>query len=59
MSNEMSDEDLVKGLCEIESGLTDWEVKFVDSVASRILDRRIELTDKQRNIAERIYREKA
>jgi len=28
--------DMVEDLCEVESGLTEWEVGFVDSVAKSI-----------------------
>ncbi len=32
------DADLVQQLCDIESGLSDWEVGFVESVAAQVLD---------------------
>ena len=28
----MSDKDLIEALCDIEEGLSDWEVDFVDSL---------------------------
>lgn len=49
------DEDLVAELCEIESGLSDWEVEFVDSIA-RHLENFGTLTTRQRTKAEQIAR---
>lgn len=59
----LTDEDLVHELCEVESGLSEWEVKFVESLAQqKALPRsaafRYRMTQKQRVVAERIYREK-
>jgi hypothetical protein len=38
---------LVEELCEIEDGLTPWEVQFVESIARQVNDFGIGLTDKQ------------
>lgn len=52
--DERYDRGLVEDLCAIESGLTEWEVAFVESVAKQVIDRRRPLTDKQRATGERI-----
>lgn len=41
---------------DVESGLSEWEANFVDSILQRLRGERKELTDKQRHIAERIQR---
>ena len=51
---ELENEDLIEALCEIEEGLTEWEVEFVDSISKQ----NYELTTRQREIAERIFDEK-
>lgn len=58
MSCYLTDQELVEELCEIDHGLSDWEVGFVDSL-SRWLDENDSLTDRQREKAEQIYEEKA
>ncbi len=50
----MSDEDLVGALCDIEEGLTEWEVNFVDSI-EKWLRTHADLTDPQRAKAEQIW----
>lgn len=50
----MTDEDLVRELCDIESGLSDWEVEFVENVARRVLDEHLSLSPRQRETAEKI-----
>lgn len=45
---------LVKDLCEIDEGLTPWEVQFVESISAQVLDRGAALTDKQCAIGEKI-----
>jgi hypothetical protein len=30
---DASDKELVEALCDVESGLTEWEMKFADSLA--------------------------
>lgn len=51
------DAKLVDDLCAIESGLSDWEVGFVESLAKQIEVGR-KLSDKQRAKAEKILEEK-
>lgn len=55
---KMTDEELMKKLCDIESGLSDWEQNFVEDVSAQLLDRNIPLTARQRRVAERILTEK-
>lgn len=50
---EMSDEELIEELCDIEKGLNDWELEFVANIGRQ--DNW--LSPKQRPIAERIWRE--
>jgi hypothetical protein len=45
---------LVDELCEIDNGLTPWEVKFVESIAALVIDRGVSLSEKQIATAERI-----
>lgn len=52
------DRDLVAALCEIDHGLTDWEVNFVEDIARQVLDRKQGLTPKQLQIALRIQEKK-
>ena len=47
------DVDLVNELLEAESGLTDWEVEFAESL-SRWLESHHDLTKKQRDRAEAV-----
>ena len=50
------DLELVNSI-DVESGLTDWEANFVDSLLKRLNgDSTTVLTDKQRDTAERILR---
>ena len=49
-----ADQELVRELCEIDGGLSAWEVEFTESVAKQVETRT--LTDKQRDIVERILR---
>ena len=46
--------DEVERLCDIDSGLTQWEVGFVEDIARRVLDQHLPLTDAQRAKAEHI-----
>lgn len=34
--SDLTDEEIVKALCEIEEGLTEWELKFVDDQGRRL-----------------------
>lgn len=54
----MTDQELVDALCEIESGLTEWEVEFVESLANQ-LDQGRALSDRQRAKAEQVWRDRA
>ena len=53
-----TDKELVEGLCEVESGLSEWELKFVESVTKQVEEGR-PLTQRrggQRETAEKIMR---
>lgn len=50
----MTDTELVTLLNNIEAGLNGWELDFIDSVTSQVLDEKLELTEKQRAKAEDI-----
>lgn len=52
------DRDLVQALCDIDHGLTDWEVDFVEDIARQVLDRKQGLTPKQLEVALRIQEKK-
>jgi len=54
----MTDEELVKKLCDIGTGLSDWEENFVEDVASQVLDRHRPLSVPQRRKAEEILDQK-
>lgn len=41
------DRELMHDLCEIEEGLTDWEVEFIESVAAQVFDLEQSLTPDQ------------
>lgn len=47
-------EDRVCALCDLEEGLTSWEVDFLDSMVDWIGDGRV-LTEKQKQTINRIY----
>ncbi len=42
-----ADRDLVDRLCDVDHGLTDWEVRFCDDVAARVKDDGLALTLRQ------------
>lgn len=50
------DRKLVNELCDIEEGLTDWEVDFVEGIARQVHDDKRALSPKQRLIAVQIRR---
>ena len=52
-----TDRELVAWASDIEDGLTEWEVEFVESL-NRWLEDRGALTDKQRSTLERIVEKK-
>lgn len=52
------DADLVEELAEIEDGLNEWEVEFVESVCQQVLEERLSLSEKQREKAKEILEEK-
>ncbi len=52
------DRKLVDALCEIEEGLTDWEVDFVEGVAKQVHDDRRALTPDQLKKALEIQEDK-
>ena len=58
MSGLSKDESLVRRLCDLESGLTGWELDFVEAVAEQVLEEGRKLTDGQREKAEQILEER-
>lgn len=48
----------VEQLCQIDAGLNDWELRFVDDVASQVLDDERPLSRKQREKADEILGDK-
>lgn len=51
---ETPDERDVRILCEVESGLTEWEVRFAESLRVFVIDRGEALSPKQRGTLDRI-----
>ena len=49
--NEAEARECVKALCDLEEGLTDWEVNFIDTAASR----EAPFTEKQLKVIFDIY----
>lgn len=45
------DRQLCEALCDIEEGLSDWEVEFVEGIARQVHDEKKGLTPKQLKIA--------
>ena len=41
------DRDLIDALCEIDHGLTEWEMDFIDDVARQVHDQKRALTPAQ------------
>lgn len=41
------DRKLVDALCEIDHGLTDWEVEFVEDMAKQVHDQKVALSPGQ------------
>ena len=54
---DMTDDELTQRLADVDSGLSSWEVEFVDSIRKQVKTGR-SLSKKQREIAERIARDK-
>ena len=52
-NDNSEDRSLVEELCDIDEGLTPWELEFVESVAKYVEGGGF-LSDKQRGIAEKI-----
>lgn len=51
----MTDDELIGRLCEIEAGLTAWEVDRIEEWA-RLVEAGGELTERQREVCEEILR---
>ncbi len=51
MISQLKARDMISDLLQIESGLSDWEVDFVDSVDKNECD----LSEKQRGVVEKLY----
>lgn len=47
----MSDAEIVADLCEIERGMSEWEVEFVESLAKQVRSSGYALTARQREKA--------
>ena len=56
---DWTDRELVDELAEVESGLTEWECRFADDVAKRVIDHGLGLTRQQRKKCVEILLEKA
>lgn len=54
----MNDSELVETLCAFDSGLSPWEVEFVESLAKWVQDEGRSLTDRQRTKALQILEAK-
>ena len=54
MSAIEADARLVRELCDVDEGLTQWEINFVESIAKQVIDKGRELTEKQRETARKI-----
>ena len=55
--NIKKDRELVDALCEIDHGLSEWEVEFVEGIARQVHDEKKGLSPKQRRISEEIFEE--
>lgn len=49
-----TDTSLVEALLDVDSGLTEWELDFVDNLGRQVIDQQRELSEKQRAKAEEI-----
>jgi len=49
------DRDLADQLCEIDHGLTEWEVDFVEGIARQVHNEKRALTPKQIEIALKLH----
>jgi hypothetical protein len=49
------DRELVRALCDIDRGLTDWEVAFIEGIAHQVIDQRQQLTPRQLKSALQIH----
>ena len=52
------DRILVDKLCEIDDGLTDWEVDFIEGIARQVHDQKRVLSLKQIKMAQNLLRRK-
>lgn len=55
----MNDRELVDALCEIDHGLRDWEVEFIESIAELVIDQQQELSPAQKRKGEEILEERS
>ncbi len=51
------DRELIDALCEIDHGLTEWEVEFVEGISHQVHDDKRGLSPKQLQIALKIQEE--
>lgn len=49
------DRELVDALCEIDRGLDDWEVDFIEGIAKQVHDQRQQLSPRQLKAALQIH----
>lgn len=56
--NKLTDEEICRELCEIEDGLSEWEVDFVDSINKQNSQDGKSLTGRQRKKAEEILQDR-
>lgn len=45
------EKQIVEELCEIDHGLTEWEINFVEAMHTRVIDERTVMTPRQREVA--------
>lgn len=55
--NETHWAGMIEDILELESGLTEWEMEFIDAMQQRILVREI-LSSKMKEVILRIFRQK-
>lgn len=56
--SDNDDEGMLRDLLDLEEGLTDWELKFIEDLAHNLFDLKFDLTPGQRNKLVEIWKEK-
>lgn len=54
---ELSDEELVSMLCEVDAGMNEWEMGFSDDMFKRVTRTKIKMNSRQRKKAEQILQQ--